>query len=216
MTPRHASIEDVMGRRLGPKEGVPFTLHVDGPLSLPLPSPRIAVVGMRKPTPGGLDRAGLYAESLARNGVLVVGGLARGIDAAAHVAAINAGGKTVAVLGTPLDASYPPENAALQEEIRKGHMIMSQFASGAHIKPVNFTARNRTMALIADASLIIEVGGGGGTMSHAWEAVRMGRPVFFDRAALKSNTYGWQRRMMQYGARVVPEPGDLLPLMPKP
>ena len=98
MAPRHASIEDVMGRRLGPKEGVPFTLHVDGPLSLPLPSPRIAVVGMRKPTPGGLDRAGLYAESLARNGVLVVGGLARGIDAAAHMAAINAGGKTVAAL----------------------------------------------------------------------------------------------------------------------
>ena len=191
-------------------------MNVDGPMPIPLPSPRVAVVGMRSPTPGGIERAGWFAESLAGSGAIIVSGLARGIDTAAHMSAIRAGGRTVAVLGTPLDVSYPPENAALQETIMKGHLVVSQFTPGIRVVPVNFTARNRTIALISDASLIVEAGSGGGTMNHAWEALRMGRQIFFDRSALESCTHAWQKRMFQYGATVVSEPGGLLARLGRP
>ena len=107
MAARIAGIENLIDRKLEPKKGETFRVNVEGQMVLLLLSPRVAVVDMRNPMPGGLERAGLFTERLVRNGVVIVGRLARGIDAAAHRTAIRVDGKTVVVLGMPLDESYP-------------------------------------------------------------------------------------------------------------
>lgn len=89
-------------------------LYLVGDVGLLRPRPRVSIVGTRKPSKEGLSRASRLARDLVGQGVVVVSGLARGIDTAAHAATIDLGGRTIAVLGTPLDASYPRENAALQ------------------------------------------------------------------------------------------------------
>ena len=102
--------------------------------------------------------------------MIVVSGLACGIDTAAHTAAIESGGKTIAVLGTPLDDTYPQENQALQSLIMAQHLAVSQFAPGAGTQPKNFPVRNRTMALLTDATVIVEAGEKSGTVHQGWEA----------------------------------------------
>ena len=114
-----------------------------------------------------MAEAGDIARVLTREGkAVIVSGLARGIDTAAHKAAIEAGGKTIAVLGTPLDRTYPAENKALQAEIIKNHLAVSQFRVGSEVFSSNFIRRNRVMALIADASVIVEAGESSGSLSQ--------------------------------------------------
>src|SRR4030042_5334876 len=122
------SLEELIGplndieKKYAPKE-----LHVAGQLSIPLPSPRVSVIGSRKASPEGLKTAHDISRTLARHKVTIVSGLAEGIDTAAHRAAIEEGGCTIAVLGTPLDRVYPQENLQLQEIIMKQHLLISQF-----------------------------------------------------------------------------------------
>src|SRR5207249_3924513 len=96
----------------------------------------------------------------------------------AHKAAIDANGVTIAVLGTSLHQTYPLENVALQSAIMRSHLAVSQFDDRHPTSPRNFVLRNRTMALIADASVIVESGEGGGSLHQGWEALRLGRPLF--------------------------------------
>ena len=133
------------------KKYAPKELYVAGEISIPLPSPRSAVIGSREASSEGLRVASDIARTLARNGVIVVSGLAEGIDTSAHKAAIEEGGHTIAVLGTPLDRVYPRKNLQLQEVIMRHHLVISQFPTGYPIQPKNFIIRNRTMALISDA-----------------------------------------------------------------
>ena len=112
----------------------------------------VAVVGTRDPSPDALRRAGRLARELARAGSVVVSGLARGIDTAAHRGAIEAGGRTIAVLGTPLDQAWPPENAELQRLIMARHLALTQFPAGSTVHRSSFFRRNHTMALISDAT----------------------------------------------------------------
>ena len=93
-----------------------------GKIELPLPHPRVAIIGTRTPSAEGLRIASKLSKRLAEHEVIIVSGLARGIDTAAHTAAIEAGGRTIAVLGTPLSETYPPENAQLQSLIMKNHL----------------------------------------------------------------------------------------------
>jgi DNA processing protein len=162
--------------------------------------PRVSIVGSRKASTRGLNNARGLAAWLVRSGAVVISGLAEGIDAAAHHGAIDAGGKTVGVLGTPLDESYPAKNRELQEQLMREHLVLSQFASGTPIRPPNFPMRNRTMALVSHATVIIEAKEKGGSLHQGWEALRLGRPLFilarlFDDPALK-----WPKEMAHYGA----------------
>lgn len=109
---------------------------------------------------------------------VVVSGLAEGIDTAAHRAAIDAGGKTIAVLGTPLDKSYPRSNAELQRTLMEEHAVLSQFPVGYPTQPKNFPMRNATMALIVCASVIVEAGESSGALSQGSETLRLGRMLF--------------------------------------
>ncbi len=151
------------------KKYAPKHLYVSGQLPIPLPSPRVAVIGSRKASIKGLTAAGNIARVLAEHKVIVVSGLAEGIDSAAHNGAINANGHTIAVLGTPLDKVYPRQNAQLQDLIMRKHLAVSQFPIGYPIQPKNFVIRNRTMALIADASIIVEAGNSSVSVHQGWE-----------------------------------------------
>src|SRR5438445_6919151 len=162
---------------LGPLNDVerkytPVRLYAAGPIQIPLPRPRAAIIGSRKASEKALDVAAEISKTLAKKKVIIVSGLAEGIDTAGHRAAIDAGGKTVAVLGTPLDQVYTKRNALLQEEIMKSHLAVSQFAIGYPIQRQNFVIRNRTMALIANASIIVEAGETSGALPAASEALR--------------------------------------------
>jgi DNA processing protein len=208
--------EDVLGPlNINERMNAPRALFLAGNAELLRRRPRVSIVGSRNASTDGLRRAAKLARILAENGVVVVSGLARGIDTAAHRAAIDAGGSTIAVIGTPLDRVYPAENAALQKEIASRHLVVSEFAPGTRTFPSSFPKRNRTMALIVDASVIVEAGDSSGTLSQGWEALRLARDLFFMRSILEERPdLEWPKQMMEYGAQVLSEPGDLLETLP--
>jgi DNA processing protein len=192
----------------------PDSVFVAGKIELPLPHPRVAIVGTRTPSTEGLRIASSLSKTLAQHGVLIVSGLARGIDTAAHNAAIDVGGRTIAVLGTPLSETFPRENAELQSFIMRNHLAVSQFDEKYPTTRRNFVLRNRTMALIADASVIVESGEGGGSLHQGWEALRLGRPLFIHTRELAKPGLEWPRMMAEYGAVEFKEPSDILDFVP--
>ena len=190
---------------LGPLNDVesryaPRTLYVAGKFETPLPRPRVALVGSRRASPEGLEAAGQLARHLAQNGVTVVSGLADGIDTAAHWGTIKAAGRTIAVLGTPLDRAYPAKNASLQNLIMREHCAVSQFQPRSEVHKRNFVERNLTMALIANASVVVEAGETSGSLHQAVEALRLGRPLFIWKKVFENRALRWPKRMLDYGA----------------
>jgi DNA processing protein len=204
---RRVTLRELLGRELNDVERryAPHELYVEGALELPLRDPRVAVVGTRQPSPAGRDAARLLAERLVEQGVAVVSGLARGIDTVAHTTAIGRGGRTIAVLGTPLDRFYPPENRDLQLRIMREHLAVSQFPPGHATRRWDFVARNRTMALISDATVIVEAGAVSGAISQGWEAIRLGRPLYIWRDTFDNSNLTWPGEMERYGARRLDE-----------
>jgi DNA processing protein len=209
------SLEQLIGplndieKKFAPKE-----LYVVGQLSIPLSIPRVSVIGSRKASPEGLKVAGNISRTLARHNVTIVSGLAEGIDTAAHIAAIEEGGFTIAVLGTPLDRFYPRKNRQLQEIIMKHYLLISQFPIGYPIQPKNFVIRNRTMALISDASIIVEAGDASGSLHQGWEALRLGRPLFIWKAIMDDHSLSWPKAMEKYGAMKLNDPEQVLEVLP--
>jgi DNA processing protein len=199
-------LSDAPENFLGPLNDIeekfaPKLLYVSGDLRLLDGPPRVAVIGTRKPTPEGAARARHLVRDLVKNGIIIVSGLADGIDSIAHRTAIENQGKTIAVLGTPLNEVYPRKNRELQFEIMEHHLVISQFAEGSPVRPWNFTTRNRTMALISDASVIVEAGEGSGTISQGWETLRLGKPLFIMRSVCEDPMLIWPKDMIKYGAR---------------
>jgi DNA processing protein len=201
---------------------VPKHLYYAGRKELLRHSPRVAIVGSREASEKGRERAATIARQLTEQSAVIVSGLARGIDTAAHTAAIESGGATIAVLGNPLDVFQPRPNKALQELIMRDHLAVSQFAPGSPVRPGNFPIRNRTMALICQASIIVEAGDGSGTLSQGWEALRLGRPLFIVDNVVANPDLEWPNEMISYGARtlgddldelfaILPPPGKLSP-----
>ena len=209
------SLEELIGplndieKKYAPKE-----LHVAGQLSVPLPGPRVSVIGSRKASPEGLEATSDISRILAKHKVTVVSGLAEGIDTAAHMAAIEEGGCTIAVLGTPLDRSYPQKNKRLQEIIMRHYLLISQFPIGYPIQPKNFVLRNRTMALISDASIIVEAGDKSGSLHQGWEALRLGRPLFIWTTIIRDTSLSWPVKMLAYGATELTDPEGVLEALP--
>lgn len=185
------------------KKHAPPMIFAAGRAALLRGTRRVSIVGQRAATASGLNRATRLAKALAQHGVVVVSGLARGIDGAAHRGAIAAGGSTVAVLGTPLDQVYPREHADLQFAIMERHLAISQFPNGSPIFKSNFVVRNRTMALVVNASVIVEAGEGSGSLSQGWEALRLGRPLFLLKSIVDNDKLKWPREMLEYGAEVL-------------
>ncbi len=148
-----------------------------------------------------LEQTATIADAVVKVGGVVVSGLARGVDAHAHRAAIQSGGKTIAVLGTPIDQFAVADLASLQSEIGREHLLVSQFASGSVVDRSFFPRRNRTMAVIAQASIIVHARAGSGTLHHAREAIRLGRPTFIVAAAYNTMSEAWAAELFAAGAR---------------
>jgi len=204
---------------LGPLNDVeekyaPKELYVAGDLPIPLPKPRSAVIGSRKASPKALETARQITSTLVQKGVIIVSGLAKGIDTVAHKTTIEEGGDTVAVLGTPLDKYYPKENAQLQDFIMNNHLAISQFPINYPIQPRNFVIRNRTMALISDISIIVEAKDSSGSLHQGWEALRLGRPLFIWESIVKDASLSWPKKMLEYGAMVLTDPEEVLDYLP--
>ena len=204
---------------LGPLNDVeekfaPKVLYVMGVMEIPLPAPRVAIVGSRKASPEGLEAATNIARTLVKNNVIVVSGLAEGIDTAAHTTTINEKGHTIAVLGTPLNHVYPRSNLELQEVIGRNHLLISQFPVGQRTTRVDFVLRNRTMALISNATIIVEAKDDSGSLHQGWEAIRLGRPLFIWKTILDDRSLKVPRDMLQYGAIMLKEPEETLQYLP--
>lgn len=193
---------------LGPLNDVeqkyaPARLYLAGDATLLARGPRVSVVGSRQASPEGLRRAQVLARALVGHDMIVVSGLAAGIDTAAHRAAIDAGGRTIAVLGTPVDVAYPAENRALQAEIERDHLLVSQFEPGSQAHRASFPMRNRTMALLTDATVIVEASETSGTVYQGWEALRLGRHLFLLERVANDRSLTWPGKMIHYGAQVL-------------
>ena len=186
------------------QENAPEALFAVGDTSILQAGPRVAIVGSRKATPQGIARTQrLVKLLLERTNAVIVSGLAEGIDTAAHTAAIENGGRTIAVIGTPLDQSYPRKNTQLQERIQREHLCLSQFAIGSKTGPWSFPMRNKTMALLSDATVIIEAAEKSGTQHQGWEALRLGRRLYITQSLMDNKSVTWTTKMVDYGAETL-------------
>jgi DNA processing protein len=191
-----------MLRRGETTSGKDILVHAAGNLDL-LVAPCISIVGTRDVTDRGRQRAEWLSGKLAQAGVSVVSGLAKGVDAAAHESALAAGGKTVAVIGTPLSKAYPIENAHLQERIYREHLLISPFAEGEPVFKSNFPARNRVMAALSDGTVIIEASDTSGTLHQAAECTRLKRWLFISQAIIDDPSIKWPADFLNYERAVV-------------
>jgi len=185
------------------KKNSPKELFFRGDFSLLEVERRISVVGSRDLSELGRRRARKITKFLVENNFIVVSGLAEGVDTIAHETAIENGGKTIAVIGTPLNKYFPTKNKHLQDEIANHHLLISQFPENYNVTPKNFPIRNRTMALISDATIIIEASEKSGTKHQGWEALRLGRELFIMENIISEKNISWAKDMLEYGAQIL-------------
>ena len=197
-------------RRLKQLQAVsPPVLFVRGQLQ-PQDFWAVAIVGTRRATAYGRQVADELARTLVQQGVTVISGLARGIDTVAHRAAVSAGGRTVAVLGSGVDVIYPPENRQLAEAIMEHGAIVSDYPPGTRPESANFPPRNRLIAGLSLAVVVVEAGRQSGALITAEFAAEQGRDVF----AVPGTIYAPQSRgtnwLIRQGAHPLLSPRDLL------
>ncbi len=188
----------------------PLVLFVRG--EIPREPPRgVAVVGSRRPTPYGVARAREIAHDLAALGLPVVSGLARGVDAAAHRGALDGGGTTVGVLGGGMARFYPPENLPLAREIAAGRgAVISEFALDVPPRPYHFPRRNRIIAALAAAVVVVEAGEASGSLITADHALDLGREVLAVPGRVDNPNARGTHRLLREGAALCETAADVL------
>jgi DNA processing protein len=173
-------------------------------------TPSIAVVGCRAASRDGLENARAVADGLARAGVVVVSGLARGIDAAAHRAALAAGGCTIAVLGSGLDDLYPPEHRGLAGEIVRTGAVVSEYPPSTAPQPFLFPRRNRIISGLADAVVVIEAPEKSGALITASAALDQGKDVMVTPGRVPGGPNRGGHLLIRDGATLVETAVDIL------
>ncbi len=195
--------------RLADLDQSPPVLYIRGTLQ-PDDDWSVGIVGTRRLTSYGRQVTQEVAGTLARNGITVVSGLARGIDGVAHQAALTAGGRTLAVLGCGVDQIYPPEHRSLAEQIMAHGALISDYAPGTPPDATNFPPRNRIISGLSRAVVVIEAGEQSGALITAAFAADQGREVF----AVPGSIYAVQSKgtnlLIQQGARPLLSPQDIL------
>jgi DNA processing protein len=174
----------------------------------------IAIVGSRRATAYGLEVAAVLARDLAARGVTIVSGFARGIDSVAHRAALEAGGRTIAVLGCGIDVTYPPENRRLADEVSARGALVTQFPPGMAPLPYHFPTRNRTLAALVLGVVVVEAAERSGTLSTAGFAADLGREVYAVPGKITSPTSVGVHRLLRDGARLVETWTDIVQELP--
>ena len=177
----------------------------------PLDRPSVAIVGSRRCSAYGLSAARRFAMCLARAGITIISGLARGIDTAAHEAALEVKGTTVAVLGCGIDVVYPPENAGLYKRIVEGGgALISEFPMSSHADRQNFPIRNRIISGLSSAVVVIESDLRGGSMITARVAGEQGRDVFAVPGRIDSPYSRGCHALIRDGVRLASSPEDII------
>lgn len=164
-----------------------------------LKRPCVAIVGTREVSEAGILRTRRLTRQLVEAGINIVSGLAYGVDTIAHKTAIESGGKTIAVIGTPLDKASPSENAKLQECIYREHLLISRFRKGEKTFRTNFPLRNRLMAILSDATVVMEATDTSGTLHQAAECTKLGRWLFIAKSVVDDRTLTWPKKFLKYG-----------------
>lgn len=187
----------------------PPVLYLLGDL-LPADERSVAVVGTRKATAYGRETAATLARDLARNGVTVVSGLARGIDSIAHRAALDAGGRTIAVFGSGLDVVYPSEHARLAHDIQGTGVLVSEHPLGTKPKAGNFPLRNRVISGMTLGTLVVEAPMYSGALLTVKHALEQNREVFCVPGSIFSPNSEGTNSLIQDGAKLVTSYKDIL------
>lgn len=187
----------------------PLALHVRGDASL-LSLPSIAIVGSRRASPYAVNAAQHLARQLVPAGLAIVSGLALGVDAASHEAALDIGGKTIAVLGTGIDITYPPGNKRLFRRIAEQGVIVTELAPGTPPRRENFPIRNRIISGLSLGTIIVEATRRSGSLITARMAAEQNREVFAVPGSIFSEATEGTHRLVQYGAKLVHDVDDVL------
>ncbi len=190
-------------------DSCPLVLYVLGKLS-DEDENSVAIVGSRKMTSYGKEVAEMFSSELARVGITIVSGLARGIDTVAHKSTIEVGGRTIAVLGCGLDLIYPPENRGLALEISKSGAVISEFPLGYPALRPNFAFRNRIISGLSKAVVVVEGERKSGTLLTASHAAEQGRTVFAIPGQITSPMSQASSFLIKNGAKVAFSPSDVL------
>lgn len=178
-------------------------------------TPCIAVVGARKPSPDGLKRTRAVVAALVEKGWTIVSGLATGVDTAAHHTAIERGGQTIAVIGTPISGVYPRENTALQERLTREFLVISQVPVLRYAQQtwqrnrLFFPERNITMSALTEATVIVEASNTSGTLIQARAAIQQRRKLFILDSCFRNPELTWPRRFEAKGAIRVKDASQL-------
>lgn len=191
----------------------PVVLFARGRLEL-LGSVMLAVVGTRRATPYGLAATERLAGDLARAGLVIVSGMARGIDTAAHKAALAAGAPTVAVLGCGVDVIYPVENRRLADQIAERGLLLSEFPMGTPAYPQNFPIRNRIISGLSAGVLVVEGAQYSGSSITARLALEQNREVFAVPGNITSRMSWGPNLLIKQGAKLVQDANDVLAELP--
>jgi DNA processing protein len=204
--------DELYPRRLKEIDQPPPVLYMRGALK-PEDFWSVAVVGTRRVSAYGRQVADELAMFLANNGVTVISGLARGVDAIAHQAALKAGGRTIAVLGCGVDRIYPPENAQLAQKMFASGAILSDYAPGTPPDASNFPPRNRIISGLSMATVVVEAGQTSGALITAQFAIDQGRDVFAVPGNILAPQSKGTNRLISEGAHPMLSVQDLLDVL---
>jgi DNA processing protein len=191
----------------------PLVLYARGDFAL-LQHPAVAIVGSRRPTAYGKAVAQRLAVDLAARGLGIISGLARGIDSAAHQGALDAGGKTIAVLGAGMDVVYPAENKKLFAAIAERGLLLSEFPLGAFPAPQNFPIRNRIISGLSAGVVVVEAAQYSGSLITARLAMEQNREVFGVPGSLMNKNSWGPHVLIKQGAKLLQDWQDVVEELP--
>lgn len=194
-------------------EAPPF-LFLKGNINL-LNEKSVCVVGSRNASTDSLKKTEKIVKSLIHRNIIVNAGLAKGIDTAAHQSALKNGGKTIAVIGTPINQYYPKENKELQIEIEKKGLVVSQFPPCNKVQRWNFPLRNSVMSGLSIATIIMEAGETSGALKQADYALKQNRDVLIPQSALNNNLINWPQKYVAKGAHSFKNLKEVLEILNK-
>ena len=200
--------------RLRPLPDAPPVLYHRGE-PIPADDAMIAIVGTRRASESGRRFAYTLAADLARSGLTVVSGMAEGIDSAAHLGAIEAGGRTVAVWGTPLDLVYPVSNRTLAEQIVAHGATLSEYLPGTKPEPAYFPERNRIISGLSEGVVVVEAGDKSGALITAELAIQQGRELFAVPGGPDAARSVGANRLIKQGARMLTSAEDVFDELPR-
>lgn len=180
----------------------PDVIYYDGQLEL-LSKPSVTIIGSRHPSSYGLKVCKQLVEKLIYHDIVIISGFALGIDVCAHKAAIESGGRTIAVLGSGIDVCYPKAHNYLKRPIRETGLLLSEYASGIRPRPEHFPKRNRLLAALADEVVVIECKSKSGSMITIDYAIDLGKAVHAIPGQITSELAAGPNRLIQEGANPI-------------